>query len=53
MRNLIFLFSALFVLVMLSSCEASELNDEINGSELQMVDPADDGTVDPGDDDEY
>ena len=49
MKNLIILFSVVFSIIMLSSCETSELNNEINESELQLVDPADDGTIDDED----
>ncbi len=47
-KLIIFLGSALIVLI-LSSCETQEVNNEINESESQMVDPGDDGTIDEGD----
>ncbi|GAA4276282.1 hypothetical protein [Aquimarina mytili] len=53
MKKLIILFSSVLMILVLSSCEKQELNNEIYESELQMVDPTDDGTVDPGDDDRY
>lgn len=37
----------------LTSCESSDLNNEINElEELQTIEPGDDGTIDPGDDDD-
>ncbi len=48
MKNLMYLFSTLLILFVQSSCETQKLNDEIYESELQMVDPGEDGTVDDG-----
>ncbi len=52
MKNLIILCSMLLIGIFISSCETQQINDE-TAAELQMVDPADDGTIDPGDEEEY
>ncbi|PKV51721.1 hypothetical protein ATE84_3819 [Aquimarina sp. MAR_2010_214] len=53
MKNVIILFGMLLILCTVSSCEKQEINDEISETEVQLTDPGDDGTIDPGDDDEY
>lgn len=49
MKNVIILFSVLFLIFFMSSCEKQTLNDEISETELQLTDPGDDGTIDEDD----
>ncbi|WP_438712688.1 hypothetical protein ACSTS3_10750 [Aquimarina muelleri] len=53
MKNLIILSGMLLLILIFSSCEKKEIENEIYESELQLVDPDNDGAIDPGNDDEY
>ncbi len=53
MKKLVILLVFVAFGLSISSCESTEVNDEIYESELQLTDPGNDGTIDPGDDDEY
>lgn len=53
MKNHIILFGMLLLLFIVSSCEKQTVSDEISETELQLVDPDDDGAIDPQDDDRY
>ncbi|WP_159090886.1 hypothetical protein [Aquimarina aquimarini] len=53
MKNPVVLFNILLLLLTLSSCETQTINDEISETELQLTDPGDDGSIDPGGDERY
>ncbi|WP_271770394.1 hypothetical protein [Aquimarina algiphila] len=53
MKKLIVVFAVVFGMSLISSCESTDINDEISETELQLTDPGDDGTIDDGDIDEY
>ncbi|WP_167571793.1 hypothetical protein [Aquimarina algiphila] len=53
MKKILVLSAIVFGMSLVSSCEATDLNEEIYESELQLTDPGDDGTIDPGEDDRY
>lgn len=51
MKNRIIL-GAIFAVLTLNSCESSNINEELYEEEFKMVDPDDDGTIDPDDEDD-
>ncbi|WP_158250541.1 hypothetical protein [Aquimarina sp. I32.4] len=49
MKNLIILLGILFLFITISSCEKNELKNETYETEIQLIEPGEDGAIDPGD----